>query len=174
MKVLSGYVEWFWLMAVNLKDVENRPWPLGRYFKPLELPIRIYLHASKTKAPQQDIAFIRKTLKPEDVKRFEAVDWSRLRGRIIGEVTITGTLHKNSEAIPPTHTIYAQDVVNEVHYLKEHAPEYFSKWFFGPHGFIVKQGVLYDRPVPCRGQLGFFDAPPEVEAQIRRIYAESH
>lgn len=26
MKALSGYAEWFWLLAVNIKPVENRDW----------------------------------------------------------------------------------------------------------------------------------------------------
>jgi hypothetical protein len=32
-----------------------------------------------------------------------------------------------------------------------------SKWFFGPHGLILSNPVLYDTPIPCRGQLRFFE-----------------
>lgn len=40
-----------------------------------------------------------------------------------------------------------------------------SSWFFGPYGFVLRD----PRPlpfIPLRGRLGFFDAPPEVLAQI--------
>jgi hypothetical protein len=53
MKALSGYGEWFWLLAKGWKDVENRDWSLFRYIKPSELPVRIYLHASKTPASHE-------------------------------------------------------------------------------------------------------------------------
>lgn len=56
-----------------------------------------------------------------------------VRGAIIGEVTITGC-------------VFASE----------------SPWFCGPYGFTLENPVAYDTPVPCRGQLGFFqvDEPP--------------
>ena len=55
------------------------------------------------------------------------------RGAIIGEVTITGCLSDSD-----------------------------SPWFCGPYGFILENPVAYPTPIPCRGQLGFFqvDEPP--------------
>lgn len=32
-----------------------------------------------------------------------------------------------------------------------------SQWFFGPYGFVLVNPVLYDMPIPMRGQLGFFE-----------------
>ena len=49
------------------------------------------------------------------------------RGAIVGEVTITGC-------------IAAGD----------------SPWFCGLYGFTLEDPVAYDTPIPCRGQLGFF------------------
>lgn len=40
-----------------------------------------------------------------------------------------------------------------------------SEWFCGPFGFVLRNA----RPlplIPCKGQLGFFDAPPEAVALI--------
>ena len=139
MKALSGYVEWFWLMAKNWKDVENRNWSLTRYFKGDELPVRVYLHASKKPASKEDIAFIRSKLAPAQRQEFDMVGWGRYRGTIIGEITITGEVTMDDWGMPATH----------------------SPWFFGTYGFVVKDGELYDRPIPCRGQLGFF--PVELE-----------
>lgn len=141
MKALSGYAEWFWLMARNWKDVENRGWSLTRYIKREYLPVRVYLHASKTPASKGDVAFIKRKLTSEQRREFEAVDWERYRGHIIGEVTITDEITMDDWGMPATH----------------------SPWFFGTYGFVVEDGVLYDNPVPCRGQLGFFEVSLEGE-----------
>jgi hypothetical protein len=127
-KALSGYAEWFWLMAKNYKDVENRNWPLSRFIQPGQLPIRVYLHASKTPASREEIEFIHSLLDDYQWNEFCEVDWDRLRGNIIGEITIMGCV-----------------------------TELASDWFFGKYGFTVQNGELYLRPIPYRGQLGFFE-----------------
>lgn len=133
MKALSGYAEWFWLMAKNIKPVENRSWSLLRYFRPKDLPVRVYLHASKKKTPKSEMDFIKRTLSREQLKDFEAVDFNALRGKIIGEITITG-----EEGI----SYYAT---------------FPNPWAFGPFCFAVKKGKLYNKPIPMKGQLGFFN-----------------
>ena len=135
MKALSGYAEWFWLMAKNWKDVENRNWPLTRYIKRDELPVRVYLHASKNPTSKADISFIRSKLAPEQQEEFDVVDWDRYRGRIIGEITITDEVRFEDIGMKATH----------------------SPWFFGEYGFVVEKGVLYENPIPCKGRLGFFE-----------------
>ena len=131
MRGLSGYKEWFWVIAKTWKDVENRPWPLTRYIKPEELPLRIYLHASKTPASQSEIGFIEAQLAKQDFSQLEeflAVDWPKYCGAIIGETTITRPYREGDS----------------------------SPWYFGPNAFWVKDSVLYEAPVSYRGQLGFF------------------
>lgn len=39
-----------------------------------------------------------------------------------------------------------------------------SPWFFGPYGFAIRDAKLWDRPIPYRGQLGFFEVD---EAAVR-------
>ncbi len=160
---LSGYAEWFWLMAKGWKDVENRGWTLNRFFKPLEFPIRIYLHASKTKTPYDELNFIDTVLMQQSVDKlteFHQVDWVKYRGKIIGEITITEQLRKtsvNPQSCFGIGGVYsAGDLAYETADLKKNHPEYFSPWFFGEFGFVVKDGLLYDNPIPFRGQLGFF------------------
>lgn len=134
MKALSGYAEWFWLIAKKIKNVENRPWPLSRYFKAEELPVRIYLHASMTPASQIEVNFIKSNLSSSEREEFENVVWGRYRGHIIGETTVV-------DSIMPGH-------------IRTTPP---SPWLFGPHAFVVQDGVLYDKPIPMRGNLGFWD-----------------
>ena len=139
MKAISGYAEWFWLMAKNWKDVENRNWPLTRYMKRSELPVRIYLHASKTHTSRREIAFIQSKLTLSQWREFEMVDWGRYRGHIIGEITITDEVTFSDIGMKATH----------------------SPWFFGTYGYVVEDGILYESPIPCRGQLGFFEVSLE-------------
>ena len=32
-----------------------------------------------------------------------------------------------------------------------------SPWFVGPYGFILQNPILYDKPIPYKGRLGFFE-----------------
>jgi hypothetical protein len=36
-----------------------------------------------------------------------------------------------------------------------------SPWFFGKFGFVLANPVAFDKPIPCKGALGFFN--PEVQ-----------
>jgi hypothetical protein len=81
--------------------------------------------------------FIRKQLEPDDLDEFNAMDWDALRGAIIGETTIVDEIGTGHIRMTPP-----------------------SRWYFGPCAFLVEEGVLYDKPIPCRGRLGFFK--PEI------------
>lgn len=141
MKALSGWAEYFWLLAKNIKPVENRTWSLTKYIRREKLPIPIYLHASKTPAPKADVAFIRRHLLPDELKEFDAVNWKALRGCIIGQVFITGEVTAEDTGMKAVRTC----------------------WFTGPYGFLVEHGRLYDDPHPCKGQLGFFEVNPLIK-----------
>jgi hypothetical protein len=45
------------------------------------------------------------------------------------------------------------------------------RWFFGPVGYVLRDVRALAKPVPCRGALGFWTLPPDVElavaAQVR-------
>ena len=137
MKALSGYAEWFYCMCRGWKDVENRNWPLPAKVKQL-LPVRIYLHASKTKTPDCEVEIILENLNKKQSAEFRGVDWSKYRGAIIGETTIM----RQVERVPPGF---------------ETLDGFVSEWFFGNYGFVVQDGVLFEKPIPMKGRLGFFE-----------------
>lgn len=153
MKALSGYAEWFWLMAKNWKDVENRPKPLPREMS-FSLPVRIYLHASKTKTPKDQLMFIKERLNTEQSAEFNAVEWSKYRGNIIGEITITKQFCTRMTRESDHVDVGSQN--RELELLIANNEPCRSKWFFGKFGYAVKDGILYENPIPCKGQLGFF------------------
>lgn len=32
-----------------------------------------------------------------------------------------------------------------------------SEWFFGPYGYVLRNPVVFDTPIPAKGQLGFWE-----------------
>lgn len=38
-----------------------------------------------------------------------------------------------------------------------------SLWFFGKYGLVLANAVLYDKPIPCKGMLNFFE--PKLERE---------
>lgn len=34
-----------------------------------------------------------------------------------------------------------------------------SPWFFGRYGFVLANPVAFEKPIPCKGALGFFTVP---------------
>jgi hypothetical protein len=43
-----------------------------------------------------------------------------------------------------------------------------SKWFNGPFGYVLVNPRPLAKPIPCKGKLGFWNVPPEVERKIKR------
>lgn len=144
MQALSIKQPWAWLICAGYKDVENRNWKAGRdslnrlYMTrrladhSASYPFRIYVHTGKGR----DINAINIILNCEidlhhdafhTVYMMESDDLWAL-GAIIGEVDITDCVTESS-----------------------------SPWFIGKYGFVLANPVLYEKPIPYKGQLGFFE-----------------
>ncbi len=141
MKALSIKQPWAWLICNGFKDVENRDWFIGRRVASgavdfsLKLPTRIYVHAGKqTDLTEETLSFIRHATEIQGVKLRgqEELTWGDVLtfGAVIGEVDIIACVIEST-----------------------------SPWFVGKYGFVLKNPVLYTHPMPCRGQLGFFNLP---------------
>lgn len=148
MKALSIKQPWAWLICAGYKDIENRNWRIGRSPRhgpyssrdvdnfSIELPSRIYVHAGM-KVDNEGAIWL------WDCKELLGIQgcmpqWVDIcntwkRSAIIGEVDITGCVEKSD-----------------------------SFWFVGPYGFTLANPLLYEKPIPCKGKLGFFD----VEAPV--------
>jgi hypothetical protein len=143
---LSIRQPWAWLIAKGYKDIENRNWKIGRKVAlgavnfTVKLPIRVYIHAGKSfdaegfdELIDGDFGGLTAKQIKELTRQFTEI-CDELYGAIIGEVDITGCVTESQ-----------------------------SPWFEGKYGFTLANPVLYDMPIPCRGQLGFFrpDIPKE-------------
>jgi hypothetical protein len=131
MKALSIKQPWAWLICKGIKDVENRTWHI--HMPPLlnypAIPRRIYVHTGN-QIDNRAWLFIEGRI-DEDIRyELKELIWrnSLPRGAIIGEVDIIGCTDKSD-----------------------------SPWFTGPYALMLAGGILYDDPIPCKGQLGFFE-----------------
>lgn len=113
MRALSLKQPWAYLVCMGIKDIENRT-RNTKYRGP------VYIHASKS----FDLgAYHRLRLWGIELPEPQAY----IRGAIIGEVNITGSVDDHP-----------------------------SRWFWGPYGYTLVAAELYQQPIPCRGMLGFF------------------
>ncbi len=100
--------------------------------------------------------------------------WTNFRGRIYVhagkgrdkaaiEELVTGTvphLHEDAEAyifhMELNNLWDLGAIIGEVDII-DCVTESKSPWFVGKYGFVLANPVLYDKPIPYRGQLGFFE-----------------
>jgi len=138
MRALSIKQPWAWLICTGYKDIENRDWHLHmppllnyrRYAK--NVPMRIYVHAGKTTdIEKRGNGCLNERWILERLDNFQKQEYFNVDltlGAIIGEVDITGCVDKSD-----------------------------SPWFVGKYGFVLANPVLYDKPIPCKGKLVFFE-----------------
>jgi hypothetical protein len=134
MKSLSIRAPWWWYILHGGKDIENRDRQSSvvtqRYLGP------VWVHVGKFWRPSEvydDVcaADAMQALAAGDFAQL--TDWRRLElccGCIVGSVEIAGYV----TASP-------------------------SPWFVGDVGLVLRNPVPLATPVPCKGQLGFFDIP---------------
>jgi hypothetical protein len=83
-------------------------------------------------------------------KRF---DRNALTRGMIADITWLSLLH-------PSKFVASGAVIGEVD-IVDCVTESESPWFTGPYGFVLRNPVLYEQAIPCRGRLGLFE--PEVK-----------
>lgn len=131
MKALSIKQPWAWLICAGYKDIENRGWKIGG--KPVQgsrwvnFSLELPMRIYVHAGKEPDIICL--ITSGETYGNLINFPSEKLPlGAIIGEVTITDC-------------------------VKESA----SPWFIGPYGFELSNPVLYNKPIPYRGQLGFWE-----------------
>lgn len=140
MKALSIKQPWAWLIAHGMKDIENRNWTTS--YRGL-----ILIHAGK----EPDTGILRKNGYLNHYYLGMAPYWQEA-----------------CRHMPERTADYEMGGIIGYATLKEVVTKSNSPWFRGHYGFVLTQ--RYTVPlIPLRGQLGLFDVPAEIEAQIHKI-----
>ena len=126
-RAISIRAPWWWAILHAGKDIENRDWPT-------KFRGRVYIHASKwwnLNDVTDDAAFV-----------------SDLYRRAGGEPCDTGLTYRQMRDFGG-HLVGTAEIVDCVERSD-------SPWFFGKHGFVLRNPIALETPIPCKGALGFF------------------
>jgi hypothetical protein len=116
------------LLCAGYKDIENRNWRIGR--KSQHGPYSSYHQANFTiELPCRIYIHAGKIPDSRGAEYFNIpIPPDLPLGAIVGEADIIGCVTESQ-----------------------------SPWFTGKYGFVFSNPVLYAKPIPCRGALGFFE-----------------
>lgn len=133
MKALSIRAPWWWAILYAGKDIENRDWPT-------KFRGRVLIHASS---------------------------WWSLNG-VTDDGDMVSLIYRQAGGQPRDHGWtyrMMRDVggciVGSVE-IVDCVDKSDSPWFFGRHGFVLRDPVAFAMPVKCKGALGFFDPGLEI------------
>ena len=130
MKALSIRQPWAWMILHAGKDVENRTWPTD-----YRGWVAIHAAAGCTHDEFEDaMMWVGTILRPDERLPTEAyrMTFDTLqRGCIVG----AAVLH---------------DCVSHQHR---------SRWFQGPYGFLLRDVLVLEKPIPMKGHLGLWECP---------------
>jgi hypothetical protein len=153
---------WCGLMAARVKLIENRERSI---IKRDAIGSQIALHASR-EIEERVYSRIEQIWPPGSPDPHGGrLSWYRL-SRITSAVLCVATLDRIIEAIGERdgRYVYAQadlDVIGDQ-----------ARWLFGRFGYVLRDVIALPTPVPCKGALGFWTAPADVEAKVREQLAE--
>lgn len=146
MRALTLRQPWAWAVIEGLKPIENRSWCPNRY----QIGQPFAVHAGLAFDTLGFSVFERCAREARCWSRYQR-DFEDVRGAVLGIATLG---HK--------HVAGADDRL---------VPPAARPWFFGPYGFPLTRIAKLSEPLPCRGALGFWELPSDVE---RKIIAATH
>ena len=151
MKALSVRAPWWWFILHCAKDIENRDWPTGYRGT-------VLLHASKWW--KQDEA--------EDDFDYAVGCYEEANN-----VTMNLDITEPEVALETLRKIRSSGgcivgMVDIVDCVKESE----SPWFFGEYGFALRKPVAFEKPIPFRGALGFFNIPDSILREAKHATAQ--
>lgn len=178
MKALSLKQPWAWLICAGYKDIENRNWRIGRKSQhgpyssyhqanfTIELPMRIYIHASKSEPELQYLEKIERIILGNNVPP----DVVMLNSKIFCPPNeylekVIGAVVKKE----PINIMTLGAIIGEVD-IVDCVTESKSPWFIGKCGFVLANPTLYKFPIPCRGRLGFFEPDIDFSNKLQNGY----
>jgi hypothetical protein len=170
MRALTLTQPWAGLVASGIKLIENRPRPI---IKPADFGQPFAIHASR-EIKEDTYARIFE-IAPELPGRTPAETgcrWhmlSRITSAVIGVATIDKAFTGDWDA---------ETIARHVDILSDSRGALLGpqqvRWFFGPIGYVLRDVRALATPVPCRGALGFWMLPADVERAVTAQMEDAH
>jgi len=66
----------------------------------------------------------------------------------------------------PHSAVLGLATIDRVVNKARHLPPKQARWFFGPYGLVLRDVRALATPVPCKGALGLWTLPTDVEARV--------
>jgi hypothetical protein len=129
---------WASLIAHGFKDIENRTWRTNYRG-------RIYIHASAKIDPRECHA-------ARDLLMSPFLDFPNF-------YEMRETLGETKFRDLPTGAILGTAEIVDCVTASE------SPWFCGPYGFVLKNIRRFEKPMPCRGALSFWNPMDKLDAE---------
>lgn len=152
MRCMSLSQPWAGLVASGVKLVENRPRKIVK-IDDFGTPFAIHASREIVEDTYRRIAEVAPEL---PVGSGEWHRLSRITSAVIGVATIDRELHGWRGA----------DILAYESELRAKLGDQF-RWFFGPVGYVLRDVVALPTPVKCKGALGFWTLPDDIERQVR-------
>lgn len=157
MRALTLTQPWCGLVASGIKMIENRPRAM---IKHEDFGTLFALHASREIDAEtyHRIFEVAPELRPELATTRELSRWhqlARITSAVIAVATVDRVIFQWQDGSPAQ---FAGDPP---------MPADQRRWFFGPVGYVLRDVRALPVPVPCKGRLGFWTLPPDVEARVR-------
>lgn len=157
MRALTLTQPWAGLVASGLKLVENRPRSM---IKRSDFGVPFAIHASREidDSVYETILRIAPEVMPTSALA-APLPWVKL-SRIVSAVIAIATI--DSVLDPVAHGI-------GTHESEASAPlaDDQRRWFLGPIGYVLRNVRALEVPVACKGRLGFWTLPDDIEAAVR-------
>ena len=159
MKALTLRQPWAWAVLHAGKWVENRTWrpPAAILGEPFAI------HAGFKAPDAEDVATALRraaaggsALAPPE--RFD-------RGCVVGIATVVGFVEVDDDRAVRRQLFPGRGAAQGDELARRAMA---SPWFIGPVGMVLADVRALPVPVPCRGTLGFWKLPPEVEEAVVR------
>lgn len=159
MRALTLTQPWAGLVASGIKLIENRP---RRMIKAEDFGERFAIHASREidELVYKRIAEMAPDVLPDFGKTVTPEPpWfrlSRITSAVIGVATI--------DRVVTGDRVVARAVCEADGRAAELGDQ--LRWFFGPIGYVLRDVIALETPVPCRGFQGFWTLPADVAVKV--------
>jgi hypothetical protein len=155
MRALTLIRPWDEPIVDGVKTVENRPWKPW----PEVMGELIAIHAGN----KYD-AIDRQFIEGRGFQPIPAGQSNRTRrGHVVGVARVAGWVSGPRGTLVPDDSGLAPEVVRKA---------IRSPWYSGPYGWVLEDAVALPLPVTCKGALGLWKLPADVEAAVRGQHEE--